>query len=478
MDERQKEQVDKYLNELKKYPKLWKAIELKIVAKKEKDFYNVLGMKAILLDGSSPTLEVLLDINEIIIFHIIKSIEDPVLMDIMGELKNNALVIDDLIFKLDIFSNYVHESTTSKYNRYPNIDLDWPSFELKSIGNRSMNELVDENKIKNQLHELGYESFEDACVDLIGFQMGGSHQPIALLIAPIYIITSANFKDNSLALNIKFHKSLNIKELSISYSTNEKMHKKLEFTSQHLPKPVNSFCQIEIEDNLPSKTKNITFFLLYKRELIWKDTIYNPFKELDELDSKLIVFNLLHNSKESNRTISSDEQFRRNLCMIDNKSLSNNKGVPRHVEDRFELAILNLLGLAGYAVLFLGKGVDTQGIDIVAFSQKSDSVLVVSCTVSNNIGEKIRTILPQINRLKKSLRDFQLIPAIFTPIDYDDIIATDKTNLAEHRISIIHRFIIEDILKEYQTISSEKLGLLILKHITDNIPYSKGLAVL
>ena len=72
-----------------------------------------------------------------------------------------------------------------------------------------------------------------------------------------------------------------------------------------------------------------------------------------------------------------------------------------------------------------------QGIDTIALSRPTNKIVAISVTTSNNIREKIRTMLPQLNRLRNELNNSGVVPAIFSPID-----PSDKALRAERQVKI------------------------------------------
>jgi len=139
-------------------------------------------------------------------------------------------------------------------------------------------------------------------------------------------------------------------------------------------------------------------------------------------------------------------------------------------EKAFESAVLNLMSIAGFEVIFAGKGFDAQGIDILAFSPSSSDVIVISCTISNDIREKIRTLLPQINKLKNQLENYELIPAIFSPINPENIVHSDKENARKHKVSLLPSDGIREIYQTIQTTPVSKIKDIVLDYIKSRIP--------
>jgi hypothetical protein len=177
----------------------------------------------------------------------------------------------------------------------------------------------------------------------------------------------------------------------------------------------------------------------------------------------IVAVKSLFSSKEAGKLIQWDEQFIKNLCLTEEK--------PKCDEKIFEFAVLNLISLAGYEVIFTGKGVNTKGIDMLAFRPESSNIIIISCTISNDIGNKIGTILPQINMLKKQLGNYKLIPVIVSPINDNDIRSTHKTDLAEHEIALLLSYDLKKIFDEIQKNSGKEFKDFFQNYILGKIPH-------
>ena len=111
---------------------------------------------------------------------------------------------------------------------------------------------------------------------------------------------------------------------------------------------------------------------------------------------------------------------------------------------------INLMSLAGFEVIFLGKGINSSGIDIIGFHPSEHKILAVSCTISNNIGDKIQTILVQTNRLRAHLKDYEIIPVIIAAVSLNDIRSTHIEDARNHQMSLILSLEIKRIYEEIQ----------------------------
>lgn len=99
----------------------------------------------------------------------------------------------------------------------------------------------------------------------------------------------------------------------------------------------------------------------------------------------------------------------------------------------------------GFSIFFLGKPVAKKGIDIVAICPDSNKTLVVSVHISNDVHEKLRTLLPELNRLRSTLQDIQIVPVIFLPVNYEDLLKSDRMDARAGGVGLILRTHIEEL---------------------------------
>ena len=453
---------ERFISETKKYANMWDTIEMKIVAIKGDNTYYLLGMHATLLANAIPVSEILLDLEDVIMLHEVKSVTHTELYDVIKGLENGIVKIGERELKLKDFGRFDFGRSHGHRRGPLDVGWDWPYFWLRAIGSKSVRELINEKEINTKLNKWGYEELYIACEENLGFRVGGAYSPHIYLIAPIYIIANAQFKEDKLIFSVKCHRSVRPKDVSISYGIegDAPKHDRIKFTTDDMVSQQEDFNELQKIIDLPSGTKSIRFWTFYKDEEIDKNWRPKPVEKIEEINPKLVAIESLFSKRERGELIEGKRIFERNL------------GLETKVPDEkaFESAVLNLMSIAGFEVIFAGKGFDAQGIDILAFSPNSSDVIVISCTIGNNIGEKIRTLLPQINKLKNQLENYELIPTIFSPIKPEDIVYSDKMNACEHKVSLL---LSDDIRKIYQTIQTtpvSKIKDVVLDYIKSRIP--------
>jgi hypothetical protein len=83
--------------------------------------------------------------------------------------------------------------------------------------------------------------------------------------------------------------------------------------------------------------------------------------------------------------------------------------------DALELALANVCGALGYGVFFAGHMLKSQGVDLIAFDDASGRAYVISATIGNAIGDKLRTLMNVLTDIRKELNPvWEVRPVIIT----------------------------------------------------------------
>ena len=443
-----------FTTEAEKYEGMWCVMEMKVAAIKDESFYFLLGMHESILANGQPISEILLDLENVVLLREVKDINKNQLKEIISDLEEGIVKIGGKVLKLKNFDRS-HFGRSRSHRRGPlDVQCDWPYFWLRASGK---SDVIKEEEINVKLNKCGYEDLRNACEENLGFMVGGAYSPHIYLTAPIYILADAQIKENKLIFSVKYHKSVRSEDLSISYGIegDTQKHSTISFAPNDISSQKDDFYELQKIMDLPPGTKSITFWTYYKDEEIDKYWIPKPIEKIEGINPKWIVIDPLFSRRESGELMGGERIFERYLG-IETEVLDSNA---------FELIILNLMSIAGFHVIFTGKRFDSKGIDMLAFSPDSSDIIVMSCTITNNIREKIRTLLPQINKLKKQLENYELIPAIFSPINSNDIINSDKTEASEHKVSLLLSQEIKEIYQAIQTTSVSEIREFVLNYI-------------
>lgn len=141
----------------------------------------------------------------------------------------------------------------------------------------------------------------------------------------------------------------------------------------------------------------------------------------------------------------------------------------RTLGHHFELSVSYLLSAIGFQVFFLGQPIHKKGIDLVALLPNKNKLLIISAHISNDIGEKIRTLIPELNKLIASLPGIQLIPAIFSPVKIDEIKKSDRSDAVSHGIALVLHDQIEQLFNLASIFSTEDISEKVMKIIEDSL---------
>ena len=244
---------------------------------------------------------------------------------------------------------------------------------------------------------------------------------------------NAAFVDDHLRIVLRCSPSLKAEDLSagyeitLNYLGNRQVQRgKLDFLDASRIEDAVTFTLVKELDLLP-QAESVFIWLFHSNQ---KDPLY-ALRVLKPATAKTNpvwgAMNLVLSRREGGQVLYAEELLRRSL------------GLTSRVTDsgRFESAVHNLLGCLGYSCIFTGREWGTEGIDTLAFGPELDKVLAVSVTTSNNIAEKIRTMLPQLENLKRGVENVTVIPVICASITSDSVMHSDWENLKAHKISLL-----------------------------------------
>ena len=96
--------------------------------------------------------------------------------------------------------------------------------------------------------------------------------------------------------------------------------------------------------------------------------------------------------------------------------------------------------------------------------------MAISVTTSNNVGEKIRTLLPQLYKLRNQLTGFDIVPAVIAAVELDEIVDSDRKDAAAHGISLILRPQMADLFDALLRYPQDDLARLIDSTLRQNVP--------
>jgi hypothetical protein len=433
---------EQFLEQIAKYPSMWDCLELKVVGATKGESLFLLGLSCTLCVALHPSREVLFETPELVMVKEIKPLAE--LQGILSNLSGGSVLVSDRLFVADGFTAFECRMWGGGGQGW--IDMAYPYVLLYSTG-KSVRELVDDSAIHRSLEQWGYRYIWDVSQEKVGFPVGGAHVSHVRFIAPVYLEANAAFVDDHLRIVLRCSPPLKTEDLSagyeitLNYLGNRQVQRgKLDFLDASRIEDAVSFTLVKELDLLP-QAESVFIWLFHSSQ---KDPLY-ALRVLKPATAKTNpvwgAMNLVLSRREGGQVLYAEELLRRSL------------GLTARVTDsgRFESAVHNLLGCLGYSCIFTGREWGTEGIDTLAFGPGLDKVLAVSVTTSNNIAEKIRTMLLQLENLKRGIENVTVIPVICASITSDSVMHSDWENLKAHKISLLLlpqlQQIVDDILR-------------------------------
>lgn len=426
----EKQSPDRFLAEVAKYPSMWDSIELKFVGAKRGDSICLLGLQGTLSTNTSPPAykELLFETPDVVMIREIVPITE--LSNLMQGLMGENATIGSTPVTLEGFSQFDCRQWGGGGKGL--LSTQYPYVLFYSYG-KSVSELVSESDIGNKLLQWGYRSLRELCQEKLGFPVGGGNSTRIELIMPIYLSAEADFVDTQLRLVLRCHPSLTISDLSASYEMSLEVLGKQEtkrgainFSERDRMQEGFGYSLVNQTDLLPQvKSAMIWVFHRSRNEPMYALSVRKL--STTDLNPAWVALQFLLSRYQEGQLISGEDIFQEKL------------GLKGEVKDlyRFEAAVTDLLACTGYVCLFTGHAFGIRGIDILAFSRDYLEAVVASITTSNNLGEKITTLVPQLNTLKDRLKDVTLRPAIFAPIRLEDVVYGDEQDAKAHEIALV-----------------------------------------
>lgn len=421
------EAFDKFFEEIGKYPSMWDSLELKAVGGVKGESLCLLAFSCTLSEGLRPSQEILFESPDLIIAKEIRPLTE--LHAIVGGLRNGSVAIGGRALVADGFTRFECRTWGGGQGW---VDTKYPYILLHS-GGKSVSELVDEAAIERKLEQWGYRCLWDLSQEKVGFPVGGAYLSQIRFIAPIYLEADAKFTNDHLRLILRCWPSLNVEDLSagyevtLNYSGIRKVERgKLNFVDASRINDIVGFTLVKELDLLPQAESAIIWFFhtsrsepLYTLRVLKPATVKtNPVWGA----MKLIL------SRHATRQILYAEEIHRESLGLTGETKQ---------AGRFEAAVHNLMACLGYNCIFTGRELGTQGIDTLAFYPSLDKVLAISVTTTNDIREKIRTMLPMLEKLRSELENLTIVPLICASISPNVVLQSDRENAKAHKVSLV-----------------------------------------
>jgi len=432
-----------FLNEAEKYPLMWDSFELKAVGATKNESLYLLGLSCTLSVALHPTHEILFQTPDLLIVKEAKALTE--LQSIINSVSSGSVTVAGHTFIIDGFTNYECRIWGGSGQGW--LDILYPYILLQYVG-KPVREVIDESSLHRELEQWGYRCIWDLTQEKIGFQVGGAYSTQMRFVAPIFVEASGAFVNDNLRLVLRCSPSLKTDDLSAGYEValnyfgNRQTERgRLDFLDATRIEDGVSFTLVKELPLLPQAESTVAWLFhssradpLYTLRIIKPATVRtNPVWGAMGLAL----------SRQSGGQLLSARQI-----------LEESLGLMGEVRDsgRFEAAVHNMLSCMGYMCIFTGREWGTQGIDTLAFAPELDRVLAASMTVANNIGEKIRTMLPKLQELKTNLEGISVLPVIIAAVSPDVVLHSDHEDAKAHGIVLVLKPELEQILEAISTL--------------------------
>ena len=422
------EAFDQFRGEVEKYPSMWDSLELKAVAAAKDGSFYLLGLHCTLASDPRPGTELLLDTPELFMVRQVEPFAR--LWSLMEEVATGEITLATRTVRVEGFTHY--ERTNWSGNGQGWVDLSYPYVLLHAYG-KSASHLVSEPDISRMLLSYGYRDIASVAQEKLGFPVGSNYSTRVYFVAPIFLDASAAFDAERLRLVLSCSPSINMGDLSASSEATMNFDGKRETRRGK----IELADAVRADESLGySAVTEIELLPQAESAVIW---VFHPSREEP----------LYALRTEKPTTIQSNPIWGATKLVLSRRSggqtqdaeriLHESLGLDKNPKDpdRLEAAVHTLLACAGYRCVFTGRAWGIQGIDTIAFSPSGKKAVAISVTISNNIGEKIRTLLPALNRLRNESTGIEHVPAIFSPVDPTEIMDSDRRDAAAHGVSLV-----------------------------------------
>lgn len=433
--------IQQFLEEFDKFRNIWGSVELTIAAGRKEDSWVLLGLKALLRRETDLDSDLLFQTDDLVVFRDSRPVEQ--LRDLLEAIGAGSLRTMDFTINIQGFTSW-RQSFVERDRTWRQLDTDFPYIELMAAG-KSVGDLVSEDVINRRLQRYGYAGLRDLTEDMLGFSVGYSSLSQVKIIAPIFLRTKAGFEHDTLDVQITYDPALSRKDLWLTYSAyaqdrregkpiRERLDSELYSGSQQ----VESFTTLARRIQLPADINTVRGLIHHESEADPLDsfTIHKPAATLS--NPLLYAFGLLEPRHQPVGVPLVVGDLLRQHLGLENQGKS---------KAGLELALLNLLAIQGFCVVFTGAPFAARGVDLIATPSDSGPILLISATLANNIGEKIRTLLPVWNNMRAELGSFELCAVIIAPVGRDDVTNSDIEDAKHHRIALILFDELEEICK-------------------------------
>lgn len=404
----------------------WRSVQVKLVGATQEDSWRLLGLQATLSYEEGLGLDIEFEAPKLIM--LADSFETKGLESFLDALGAGCITVAGREFQAIGFGQ--GECNEYRGHHYGPLNLEFP-YVLLSFYGKSVRELVEDNDLDDTLRRWGHNSLYTASGEFLGLSVGGGNSTYMRLLAPIYILGNAKFLSNELHVSVTYHKAIDLADIHVSFEavaerSTPSAKGKLPL-SPSTSEGTGDFWKARASIEIPERTRSATVRVFNKEKPAPVDICIASRPVSAESNPAWSALRLLWSRTEKGQAIDGQDVLQERLCLT---GQGKDAG-------RFEAAVFNLMACAGYSSVFTGREFGTTGIDILAFAPDTKEAVAISATLTNNIREKLRTLLPQVERLGGELKGITIIPAIFASVEPSVVLKSDQEDAQAHDVVLV-----------------------------------------
>jgi len=423
--------IEEFNERLDRFGKMWKSFRNEVVLAKKDGKLFLLALRTLLSKSDEFGSRILFENEDLKL--LVSDCPVDQLPRFLDQLVRERLAIDGLTAVAGGFSQL--DSGIDRGGRSGQFRRELPNFWLRAYG-KPVDTFINRKEVDLQLQMEGYDGLIDLSQDIFRTDLSGASNTRIEIISDIPVELKAPRRDDRVRLKVVLDKALAGNVLKVVYvlSHNEDTERDQWLLGEDDCVMVDGGdeCSAMKElEFLPGAELRARLFHVDEQkalEVLWTK---RPEHEAEMDSVRTALESVLHPNVYRSRD--RVDNLLLNLLKLDEETLD---------APKFELGILNLFALAGFRTVFLGHGIKAEGVDLIASSPQGELVILVSCSASNKLANKVRTLLPRMNHVRNCLKNIPVIGVVFLQADKIDVPGTDRQMAQDESIVVKYR---EDI---------------------------------
>lgn len=390
------------------------------------------------------------DVADIVGIEEVVRVED--LPERLRQLVEARISVGDSVVQLKEVTGYSAGLFTGRHSGP--LDLGMPYAWLRIEG-KAIQHLISEREVQTRLERLGYRGLEGLTQELLGREVYPSHGLFLNVVAPIFVDCVIESGQRVWSIHVHVHSRYPRKALELVYFTDE--------VTNALRNRV-TLDTIEPKDHSPTIDEYVVEVKMRKKtqlkcRVYWGEhseplassaaASWQPPEVRGNVGWSLLS-SLMKSGKQSGR-----EVLERYLGIVERD----------FDQDKFEGAILNLLGAAGFAVLDFGKRFGVPGLDMIALS--GNYVLAVSCVSDNQIGKRLTSLLNELPIVTQLAPRMTVRPVIISRAERTVVRESEIQDAKAAGVGVLLRSDIEQLVKIVSTVEIEEVRPAIIRLVEE-----------